>query len=137
MGRKLAEATKACRMRRTRGEIGRRFRVVAGWGLTALFPGFLTGSVWLAGALLGCAVLRLLAAPGAGGFGGDESVWVGAELAADCCNAASSEGRTKKPQKITAASSDHFEPICTALIFRGDTLLPESCRNSSGGNLNP
>ena len=136
MGRKLAEATKACRMRRTRGEIGRRFRVVAAWGLTELVPGFLTGSVWLAGALLGCAVLRLLAAPGAGGFGGDESVWVGAELAADCCDASAGGNRATKP-RITAASTDHFEPACTALIFRGDTLLPESCRNSSGGNLNP
>jgi hypothetical protein len=30
MGRKLAEATKACRMRRTRGEIVLGFRVLTG-----------------------------------------------------------------------------------------------------------
>src|SRR5580692_9638969 len=63
MGRKLAEATKACRMRRTRGEIGRRFRVVVAWGLTALVLGFLTGGVWLAGALLVVAAFLRLAAP--------------------------------------------------------------------------
>jgi hypothetical protein len=45
MGRKLADATKACRMRRTRGETV-RLRVAAGRRLAAL-AGFLVAAVLL------------------------------------------------------------------------------------------
>ena len=41
MGRKLADATNACRMRATRGETRRRFRVLTGWCVAALVVGFL------------------------------------------------------------------------------------------------
>ena len=40
MGRRLADATKACRMRRTRGEMVCALRALVGLGLAALAAGF-------------------------------------------------------------------------------------------------
>jgi|HubBroStandDraft_6_1064221.scaffolds.fasta_scaffold95371_2 hypothetical protein len=66
MGRKLAEATKACRIRRTRGEIVLGFRVLTGWRFTAPgvgVAGFFPAGACVVGPLLLSVALLLLAAP--------------------------------------------------------------------------
>jgi hypothetical protein len=62
MGRRLVEAAKACRMRRTRGEMVRVFRALAGRRLAALAAGFLAVVALVVGALV---VVPVLLAGGA------------------------------------------------------------------------
>jgi hypothetical protein len=87
MGLKLAEATKACRIRRTRGEIALWW--VATGRCLVWAAGFLTAGVLSDGALgdpESTAWLRFGVACAAG-FGGGASAWVGTGFDPVCCDA--------------------------------------------------
>jgi hypothetical protein len=78
MGRKLADATKACRIRRTRGEIVRDRRLVTACWCAAPAAGFLLvvflGETFLGATLFGSLdLLPLEAACGVLALGGDAS----------------------------------------------------------------
>src|SRR5258707_13505763 len=96
MGRRLAEATKACRTRRTRGERGLRFFLALGEGEAEVFlvaGGRLAGGALFAGALLTGALLD-------GALLGEEDKldWAGAG------GKRPSQGRKKNPAKARPAN---------------------------------
>src|SRR5258706_9173726 len=100
MGRRLAEATKACRTRRTRGERGLRFFLELGEGEADVFllaGGRLAGGALFAGALLTGALLTGALLAGALLGEEDKLDWAAAG------GKKPRQGRKKNPAKTTTA----------------------------------
>jgi hypothetical protein len=104
MGRKLLDATKACRMRRTRGETGRFFRVEATRRLALPPAGFLLAALFLA-----CGRAALVAPPELSVDAWGEGVPTSGAGLGSRDESASAEGRRAPNmlQRIAAANTHH------------------------------
>ena len=126
MGRKVVDATKAWRMRRTRGDIGRFLLFAAADRVTAVL-GFLP-DLAAGGGDFGCADLeveRVVAADSpCEGFAGAGATAGLSEESEPCWEKA---GAFRSPLDMLSASNQHhLRPTRTTFIFRAERECPNS-----------